>query len=215
MSWSGSSERQRVAVCAALGLAAAGVALIVTVWELAVLIGWIVTATILLAWIWTEIGRLDAGATAHVATREDDSRAAARAALLASSVISLIAIAAALRRASDATYGLEIALITASLSAVVLSWLVVNTVFVLRYAHLFYGGDAVGGVDFPGGDQPCYRDFAYLGFTVGMTFQVSDTAITQRPLRATVLRQALLSYVFSVAIIALTINVIAGLLGSS
>jgi uncharacterized membrane protein len=201
-----------VAVCAGLGLVAAGLAAIVTVWQLVVLIGWIVTALTLLAWIWTEIGRLDAVATAHVATREDGSRADARAALVASSGTSLIAIAAALRRASDASTGLEVALITAALTAVLLSWVVVNTVFVLRYAHLFYGGDSVGGVTFPGDDPPCYRDFAYLGFTVGMTFQVSDTAITERPIRATVLRHALLSYVFSVAIIALMINVTAGLL---
>jgi uncharacterized membrane protein len=188
-------------------------AALVTVWQLVVLVGWVVTATVLLVWVWYEIGRLDPAMTAHVATREDDSRAAARAVLVASSVLSLVAIVAALHRGSTANLGLEVALTAASLAAVVVSWLTVNTVFVLRYAHLFYGVGSVGGIDFPGGEAPCYRDFAYFGFTVGMTFQVSDTAITDRSFRLTVLGHALLSFLFSIAIIAMTINVVAGLVG--
>jgi uncharacterized membrane protein len=211
VNWSGSSERRRVALSAAVGLAAAGLLSIAAAWQLVVLVGWIVTAIVLLSWIWIEIGRLDPATTAKVATREDDSRTAAWLALVASSVMSLVAIVAALHRASTAPIGLQVALTTASLLAVALSWLVVHTVFVLRYAHLFYGGRTVGGVDFPGDEAPCYGDFAYLSFTIGMTFQVSDTSITERSLRVTALRHALLSYLFSIAIIALMINVIAGL----
>lgn len=213
MTWSGSSERQRVAVSAMCGVLAAVISAFLTVWELVVLLGWVVTASVLLTWVWLEIGHLDPSATARVATREDDSRAAARAVLVASSVLSLAAIVAALHRAASAAVRLEVALTAASLITVVVSWLVVSTVFVLRYAHLFYGGATVGGVEFPGAEAPRYRDFAYLAFTVGMTFQVSDTAITDGTLRSTVLRHALLSYVFSIAIIAMTINVVAGLVG--
>lgn len=185
----------------------------VTAWELAVLVGWILTATALLAWTWIEVGRFDAVSTAREATREDDSRAAARAVLVASSVLSLGAIVTALHRASTAALSLEVALISASLLTVVVSWLVVSTVFTLRYAHLYYGGSAAGGIEFPGTAAPSYRDFAYLAFTVGMTFQVSDTAVTEGPVRATVMRHGLLSFAFSIAIIALTINVVAGLVG--
>lgn len=213
MNWSGKSERHRVMVCAAVGAVVAAALVFVTVWQLVLLVGWLVAATLLLVWIWGEIGSLDATTTARVATREDDSRAASRAVLVASSVLSLVAIVAALHRAASAAVGLEIALTAASLVAVVVSWLVLNTVFVLRYAHLFYGGRGVGGVDFPGDEAPSYRDFAYLAFTVGMTFQVSDTSVNQPSIRATVLRHALLSYAFSIAIIALTINVVAGLVG--
>ena len=211
MSWSGSSERARVATSAVCGVLVAATAAFVTVWQLVVLAGWIVTAAVLLVWVWLDIGRLDASTTARVATREDDSRAASRLVLVASSVLSLAAIVAALLRASSSSSELDAALTTASLVAVVVSWLVVNTVFVLHYAHLYYDGEAVGGVSFPGDQAPRYRDFAYLGFTVGMTFQVSDTAITDSTFRATVLRHALLSFVFSIAIIAMTINVVAGL----
>lgn len=206
-----SSERRRVAACSAAGVLMGAALLIVAPWQLAVLAGWVTTAALLLVWIWFEIGHLDASATAQVATREDDSRAAARYVLVASSVMSLFAVVAALHRASTATSQLAITLTAASLIAVVLAWLVVNTMFVLRYSHLYYGGAAVGGVEFPGGQAPSYRDFAYLGFTVGMTFQVSDTAIIDVAIRATVLRHSLLAFLFNVAIIATTINVIARL----
>jgi uncharacterized membrane protein len=208
---SGSSERRRVAACGALGAVAAIPSALVAPWQLVVLIGWSSSAAVLLAWVWVEIGRLDAVQTAHVATREDDSRAAARTVLVASSVMSLLAVGAALHRAASATFGLGLVLTAASLISVVLSWLVVNTVFVLRYAHLYYGRVTTRDVEFPGGQAPGYRDFAYLAFTVGMTFQVSDTVISDPTIRATVLRHALLAFLFNVAIIATTINVIAGL----
>jgi uncharacterized membrane protein len=210
MNWAGSSERLRVTICAAVGLSVAAVVAFATVWQLALLAGWIVTATVLVVATWRDLGRLDPTVTAQVATREDDSRAASRAVLVAASVVSLGAIVFALHLASSSDTVLKVALTASSLTSVIVSWLVVNTVFVLRYAHLYYGGEGVGGVEFPGGEAPCYRDFAYLGFTVGMTFQVSDTAITDRIFRATVLRHALLAYLFSIAIIGLTINVIAG-----
>ncbi len=194
-----------------VGLVATAVTAVSRVWELAVLVGWIVMAVCLLTWTWREVGHLDAAATARVATREDDSRAASRAVVVASSVFSLAAVVSALHRAVQETLSNEIALTVAALVSVVASWLMVNTVFMLRYAHLYYGGDVVGGVAFAGGVRPDYRDFAYLSFTVGMAFQVSDTPTIDRAFRATVLRHALLAYVFSIATIAFTINVVAGL----
>jgi uncharacterized membrane protein len=86
------------------------------------------------------------------------------------------------------------------------SWLVLNTVFTLRYARLYYP-EPQGGVDFPGGADPVYRDFAYLGFTVGMTFQVSDTALQTTDIRVTVLRHAVMSFLFDVVIVAVTVEV--------
>jgi uncharacterized membrane protein len=94
---------------------------------------------------------------------------------------------------------------------VALSWIAVNTVFALRYAHLYYG-DVPGGISFNDEDPPTYVEFAYLAFTIGMTYQVSDTAVTARPIRRSVLRHALLSYLFGVFVLAVTINFVAGLL---
>ena len=86
----------------------------------------------------------------------------------------------------------------------------VHTVFTLRYARLYYTGTD-GGVDFHQDDPPRDGDFAHLGFTIGMTFQVSDTDLTTTKVRVTALRHALLSYLFGAVILAATINLIAGL----
>jgi Protein of unknown function (DUF1345) len=74
---------------------------------------------------------------------------------------------------------------------VIVSWAVVHTTYALKYARLYYLG-ANGGIDFHDRDEPSYKDFAYLAFTVGMTFQVSDSEINARDIRATLLKQALL-----------------------
>lgn len=93
---------------------------------------------------------------------------------------------------------------------VALSWFLIHTLFMLRYALLYYTGPD-GGIDFNQDDPPRYIDFAYLAFTVGMTFQVSDTDLKTHPIRATALRHALLSYLFGAVILATTINLVAGL----
>ena len=72
----------------------------------------------------------------------------------------------------------EVLITAVAVATVVLAWATVHAVFVLRYADLYYNGEP-GGIDFPGDEPPDYRDFAYLGFTVGMTYQVSDTNIQQ------------------------------------
>ncbi|MDT5017597.1 MAG: hypothetical protein QOD39_3757, partial [Mycobacterium sp.] len=79
----------------------------------------------------------------------------------------------------------------------------------LRYAMLFYSGPE-GGVNFNQPSSPRYTDFAYLAFTIGMTFQVSDTDLRTPAFRATALRHALLSYLFGAVIVATTINLVAG-----
>jgi uncharacterized membrane protein len=200
------SARFRVGVAAA----AAAVAALLGPWELAPLTGWDVAAVTYLTWMWRTIWPLDAKASARQALREDPGRAAADAVLLAASVASLLAVALFVARAGNNTgvaKGLQVA---ASVVSVVLSWSVVHTIFTLRYARLYYArGD--GGVDFHQDDPPRFSDFAYLAFTIGMTFQVSDTVLTATDVRATALRHALLSYLFGAVILAMMINLVAGL----
>lgn len=105
---------------------------------------------------------------------------------------------------------MEAVLIGVAALTVALSWWLVHTIFTLRYARLFYA--VGGGIEFHQDEQPSYWDFAYVAFTIGMTFQASDTNLTSAPLRATALRQALLAYLFGVVVVAMTINVVAGLL---
>lgn len=107
-----------------------------------------------------------------------------------------------------------------SLVAVVSSWMLVHTVFGLRYAHTFYGDpdgpagpqEHAGGLEFPGGRDPDYMDFAYFSFVIGMTFQVSDVQITSREFRKLVLLHGMLSFGFNTVILALTINTVSTLL---
>jgi uncharacterized membrane protein len=90
------------------------------------------------------------------------------------------------------------------------SWLTVHTIFALRYALLYYAEPA-GGIDFNSDERPSYRDFTYLAMTIGMTFQVSDTALSSSAIRAAALRHALLSYLFGSLILASAVNLVAGL----
>jgi uncharacterized membrane protein len=92
--------------------------------------------------------------------------------------------------------------------AIVGAWTIVSTHFTFRYASLYYDG-VDGGIDFNTEALPDYLDFAYLAFTVGMTYQVSDTDITDRKIRRAITRHALLSYLFGTCIVATTINVVA------
>ena len=99
---------------------------------------------------------------------------------------------------------------------IVVSWFAVHTVFSLRYAHMYYRSDPPRGIGFKRihGEQPAYLDFFYVGFTIGMAYQVSDTDLQSRRFRATALGQALLSYLLGAVILAITINLIASLMNS-
>ncbi|HEV7887238.1 MAG TPA: DUF1345 domain-containing protein, partial [Acidimicrobiales bacterium] len=110
-------------------------------------------------------------------------------------------------------HGLAAAGMTAvAVVSVALAWSAVHAVFTLRYAHLYYAHGEVGGIDFGDDEPPDYHDFAYVAVTIGMTYQVSDTDLTTKLIRRTAARHALLSYVFGTVIVAMMINVVAGLL---
>ena len=206
------SHARRLWACIAFGVVGGlGVAVTDLGWEFAVLIGWSLTATVFLSWVWFAIARLDANQTAHRATIEDDTRAEAGFALLAASMVSLIGIAFGLHHASTLKGTSKFVMTTLCVLAIALAWTVVHTVFTLRYAHEYYGGQhgSGHGIDF-GPEKPSFSDFAYFAFTIGMTYQVSDTNITSRAIRRTATRQALLSFVFGTTIVAVTINVVAG-----
>ena len=203
--------RTRLVVSVVAGVVAAAVFAALLPWELAVLGGWVVAAGAMLAWVLSTTLPLDAEGTAALATSEDNSRVLADVILVVASVASLVGVGFALVK-SGSEEGLAQAGTTAlAVLTVVLSWSVVHTVYMLRYASLFYAERH--GVDFNGDEQPDYRDFAYLAFTIGMTYQVSDTDLTSRAIRRTALHHALLSYLFGTVVVAMTINVIASLAG--
>jgi uncharacterized membrane protein len=203
----------RVLVAFSFGLVTFGVALFLAPWQVASLIGWVVAAGVLLAWIWRQVSGMDAATTAEHARAEDSSRLVADVLLIVACAASLVGVAMALLEAGDERGATKALITTVAGVSLVLSWLVVNTVFTLRYASLYYvDGYLEGkGIDFNDGLKPTYGDFAYLAFTIGMTYQVSDTSLTAKRIRMTALRHAFLSFVFVTSVIAMTINVVAGL----
>ncbi len=96
--------------------------------------------------------------------------------------------------------------------SIVLSWLFMNTMFAMHYAHGYYGdfGKKHEGLQFPDTPEPDYWDFAYFAIVIGMTFQVSDVQITSRYVRRVALLHSVIAFFFNVFIIALSVNVVAG-----
>jgi uncharacterized membrane protein len=112
----------------------------------------------------------------------------------------------------------QIARLTLVVVTIVLSWALINTMFALHYAHDYYLGasgkdlSAQGGMVFPGTRPPSYGDFVYFSFTIGMTFQVSDVQITDPAVRQLAITQGIISFFYSTGILALTVNLVAGML---
>ena len=137
-------------------------------WELTLLVGWDVTAVVILVRVGMKVRRFTPAETRAFATYEDDTRATTEIILLVASTVSLASVALAFVKARESGPVLQPLLTAVGIATIVLSWLIVHTQFLLRYAHLYYS-EPVGGIDFKTRDEePDYRDFAYVAFTVGV-----------------------------------------------
>jgi uncharacterized membrane protein len=203
------SPGQRLLICAGLGLVVGVIVAFVTPWQIAILAGWNAALGAFIAWLWIGVSGMDAAATKAAAIRNDFSHLTGDVLLLAASVLNLAVVGLAVIESIGRPPAVAGLINGAAVLSVGLSWAVVHTVFAFRYADLYYDDDP-GGVDF-GGARPSYADFAYLAFTIGMTYQVSDTALRTTAMRKVALRHALLSYLFGSVILAAVINVVAGL----
>jgi uncharacterized membrane protein len=174
----------------------------------AVLAGWAAAAAVFVAWTWAAVGTMDAEQTRAHATREEPTRPGAEAVLVVAALLSLGGVAGVL----FGGHSREVVPMAATLAAVLTSWAAIHTVFALRYARLYFADDdgGEGGIDFHQAGPPRYSDFAYLAFTVGMSFAISDTDLASWRMRRNALRHALLAYLFGTVIIALIINITAG-----
>jgi uncharacterized membrane protein len=131
---------------------------------------------------------------------------------------SLVVIAAEVPLIKTAEHIEQMLRLTLVLVTIVLSWALIHTIFALHYAHDYYLGASgkaecvQGGIVFPGSRPPAYGDFVYFSFTIGMTFQVSDTQIVDPAVRQLAVTHGIISFFYSTGILALTINLVAGLL---
>ncbi|SCG48711.1 Uncharacterized membrane protein [Micromonospora echinaurantiaca] len=201
----------QLAVMGVVGLVVGGLTAALAPLKVAALVGWDAAALSWLVLVWHKVWLLDAEETARLALREDPNRAVRDALLIVACIISLFAIGFVVTTAHGApTRAARNVYSALGVLSVLLSWLVVHTVFAARYARIYYTGP-VGGVNFNQPGPPCYSDFAYLAFTIGATFQVSDTNLTDMDMRRAVLRHSMLSYLFGAFIFAVTVNLVAGL----
>ncbi|SDG99146.1 DUF1345 domain-containing protein [Klenkia brasiliensis] len=199
---------RRILVSLAAGVVVGGALGVAGLPELAVLAGWTVAAGGLLTWVWRVSWPRDADGTRRLAEEEGRTRATDTAVLVAA-VVSLGAVAEALVR-SGSPDAVGVAVVVLGVLVVMLSWALVNTVFALKYARHHYEG-ADGGIDFGQREPPAYSDFAYLAFTVGMSFAVPDTQFTATPVRKVALAHSLLSYLFGTVVIAVAVNLVTNL----
>jgi uncharacterized membrane protein len=200
---------RRVSVSVLAGVVCGGVVAAFGAAAPAILTGWVVSAGTALAWVWRVSWPLGAAGTKRLAEAESRSTSTDAAVLIAA-VVSLAAVIAGFLWSSAARTPGTVAVVMLGLASVVLAWALVNTVFALKYARLYYF-DEDGGIDFKQADPPSYSDFAYLAFTVGMSYAVSETEPTDPRIRRVVLGHALLSYAFGTGVLAVALNLVTGL----
>jgi len=187
-----------------------------------VMIGWLIFSLVILTIDWLVFYTTSSKQIRKQAQVEDGSRFIIFTIVLVATLASLLAVGSLLVQEKDAHRFLHIAVAVPSM---LFSWLLVHTIFTVRYAHLYYGDHKekenapARGLDFPDeestpNDNPDFIDFAYFSFIIGMTFQVSDVQVTSRRLRRLVLMHSLIAFGYNTVLVALTINTLAGLRGS-
>jgi uncharacterized membrane protein len=171
--------------------------------------------------LWAIILTTTAAEVRVIAVKQDSSRTIISVFVLFASIVSLFAVVFLMRslpNPKQAGYPYHVGF---AITSVILSWIMIHTVFAIRYAHLYYTivyeermsqKEHKGGLIFPSNDPPDYFDFTYFSFVIGMTWQVSDVQITSKRIRRMVLLHALLSFLYNTVILALTINIISGLI---
>jgi uncharacterized membrane protein len=174
------------------------------------LIGWDVGVGLYLIFCFWMFGHCDRDHIRRQSVLADVGRLAIPALTVTAALASLAAILVELRTATGgATHDpfiLALAFVT-----ILLSWAFIQTIFTIHYAHEFYSDRPghSGGLEFPGGEKPDYWDFVYFSFVIGMTAQVSDVMVSSRTIRKTVTAHGFVSFLFNVALLALTINIAA------
>lgn len=202
---------RRALLSLAAGLAAGAVVGVTVSPRLLPLTAWTVTVAVLLTWVWRRSWSQDASGTEQLAEQEQATRST-DAVLIAAALASLAVVVVALVQSSSQRNPTAVASVLLSVVSVALSWALVNTVYAFKYARMYYLDEPDhGGIDFGDVEEPTYSDFAYLAFTVGMSYAVSDTEPTTTRVRRVALGHALLSYAFGTGVLAVAINLVTNL----
>jgi uncharacterized membrane protein len=179
---------------------------------IALLVGWNAAGFVLLGLSWLAIARSSPKETHTRAAAEDPGRTFVYVLVLVASSVSLIAAVVLSRQAKTLPPDVAHTMGMLCLLTVAVSWALLHSSFTLRYARLYYRTDSegVGGVEFPGKQDPSYFDFAYFAFTIGMCFQTSDVCVSSPQIRRAVLLHAVIAFAYNTAILAFVLNLVFG-----
>lgn len=182
-----------------------------------ILFTWITFASAIILMDWVNILSSHPREVRKIAKLQDSSRTFLFLFIIGASIASFGAIIFLLKSTKGHAANVDSHILLA-IVAVIISWWLLHTVLTLRYAHLYYDitkddgtSKPGGGLEFPGNEEPDYLDFVYFSFVLGMTFQVSDIVITSKSIRRLATMHGLLSFGYNTAILALSINVISGM----
>lgn len=207
----------RIALAVATGVAIYFVSDRFFPFKTSLLVAWDAGASIYLGMAWTVIARADTAMTRARMRSQDQGAFVIFLAVVTAACASVVAIALLIAEVKNATVWLRSWHLALAVLALTLSWLLIQTLFGFHYARRYYTHSSdpdcePKGLAFPGGHEPDFLDFAYFSFVVGMTSQTSDVAVTGRHMRRLTLIHGFLSFCFNIAILAMAINIIAGVI---
>ncbi len=184
-------------------------------WKLNAIILWDVFAITYITGSWIVFFTRPVEGIAHQANKEDGSRLLVLISILISSFAGMFTVLLLMISSPESSVP-EVGRVLLSVMGMMASWTLLHTIFTFHYAHLYYFRDedkspVAAALEFPNEKKPDYLDFAYFAFVIGMTFQVSDVEINSRVTRRTALAHGLLAFALNTFVVALTINLIAGL----
>jgi uncharacterized membrane protein len=177
-----------------------------------ILIGWNVGVWLYLVLVYIVIAKSEPHHIAERAASQDEGRVTILTLTVAAGLATIVAIVFELTVSRGAERQLNHLLL--AVVTILSSWFFIHTIFAVHYAHEYYGerGGKKGGLKFPDDDDPDYWDFVYFSFVIGMTAQVSDVAVTAKSIRQTVTAHSIVSFLFNVSLLALTINIAANVI---
>jgi len=206
----------KLAIAIVVGIAAGLCAILFDLrLETQMLIGWNVGLAVYLWLTHTMIRRADVAHIRRRAAQQDEGAAGILVLSIGATIASMVAIVFEIGGLKQAPPGHALAPALLALLTILLSWGFMHTIFSIHYAHEYYGerrDGKIGGLDFPGDEDPDYWDFLYFSVVIGMTSQVSDVPITSKVIRRMAAIHGVLSFFFNVTVLALTVNTVSNLI---
>ena len=202
---------RRIGVCVAAGVVVGAVVWVLVSPALAPLAAWSTAGIVALAWVWRICWRQDADGTQRLAREESSTRATDNA-IVAAGFASVAAVVLALTQSRTQNGDpVSVALVILGVLGTIVAWALVNTVYALKYARMYYLDHQNGGIDVKKDDDPTYSDFAYFAFTIGMSYTGPEIEPITTEVRRKALLHALLSYFYGTVLIAVAINLVTNL----